>query len=54
MNEIITKLIEVIEVDFCRGKGNEIDPYRRVKQYFSKDGELLAERDSWSNFKESK
>lgn len=28
-----------------RGSGVEMDPYRRVTQVFTKDGELLAERD---------
>lgn len=36
------KLIEVIEVIFIRGKGTDNDPVRRLKQYWSTDGELLA------------
>lgn len=39
------KIIEVIETDVCRGEGTDLDPCRRVKQYWSKDGELLAEKD---------
>jgi hypothetical protein len=40
------RVIEVIETDLVlRGSGQPDDPYRRVRQYYSKDGELLAERD---------
>ena len=40
------RLIQVIETDLeLRGKGLEGDPYRRVTQYYSPEGELLAEND---------
>lgn len=40
------RVIKVIESDLTvRGSGTEADPYRRVRQYFSLDGELLAEVD---------
>jgi hypothetical protein len=48
MNHIdYAKLVEVIEVDVLKGTGTEVNPYRRVKQYWSKAGELLAERDNY-------
>lgn len=40
------RVIEVIESQTVRGKGVEGDPIRTVVQYHTKDGELLAERDS--------
>ncbi|HXH62916.1 MAG TPA: hypothetical protein VNG95_01965 [Gemmatimonadales bacterium] len=42
------KQISVIEVCAARGSGLDTDPVRSVTQYWSLDGELLAERDSWS------
>lgn len=39
------KLIEVIETTDYRGDGTEADPYRSVVQYWTKDGQLLAEND---------
>ncbi len=35
----------IIAEDTMRGTGLDMDPYRRVTQIFTKDGELLAERD---------
>lgn len=43
----MVKLIEVIEVDRKVGKGVHGNPIRMVKQYWSTDGELLAQYDSW-------
>lgn len=40
------RLIQVIETDTSRGKGTMDNPVRRVMQYWSTDGELLAERDA--------
>jgi hypothetical protein len=40
------RVIQVIEVEATRGKGVEDNPIRRVMQYFSFDGVLLAEFDS--------
>ena len=39
------ELIEVIHTVATRGKGVHDDPIRNVNQYWSKDGELLAEKD---------
>lgn len=41
----MAKVIQVIEVEEKRGKGIVGDPVRRVMQYWSFDGELLAEND---------
>jgi hypothetical protein len=43
------KLIEVIQVHTTIGKGIEGDPVRLLIQYWSKDGELLVERDEWKD-----
>lgn len=40
------KVIQVIVTDDLRGRGIESDPFRRVTQYFTLDGELLAEVDT--------
>ena len=39
------KLILVIESSICRGKGTKEDPCRTVNQYYTLDGQLLAEND---------
>lgn len=39
------KVIQVIEVKIFRGKGTEQDMHRIVTQYWSLEGELLAEFD---------
>ena len=42
------RLIQVIETDLLkRGKGVDGDPIRLIRQYWSTDGELLAEVDEW-------
>ncbi|WP_315731713.1 MULTISPECIES: hypothetical protein [unclassified Bradyrhizobium] len=41
----MAKVIQVIEVEEKRGKGIVGDPVRCVMQYWSFDGELLAEND---------
>ena len=46
------QLIQVIEVVMPRGKGVVGDPYRLVTQYYSTDGDLLAERDFWKEEQE--
>lgn len=44
----MAKLIQVIETEERRGCGlNEDDVVRLVLQFFSTDGELLMERDTW-------
>lgn len=39
------KLIEVIEVKTCVGKGTAVDPKRIITEYWSKAGSLLAVND---------
>lgn len=39
------KVIQVIETISIRGRGTEDDPVRAVKQFWSFEGELLAEND---------
>ena len=41
----MAKVIQVIEVEVMRGKGTEDSVLRGVMQYWSLDGELLAEND---------
>ncbi|APB77432.1 carboxypeptidase [Paenibacillus polymyxa] len=43
------KVIQVIETKNDRGSGTETDPNRIITQYWSLDGELLAEYDPHSN-----
>lgn len=39
------KVIQVIETISLKGSGTEDDPVRAVKQFWSFDGELIAEND---------
>jgi len=41
----IAELIEVIHTVATRGAGTNENPVRLVHQYWSKEGELLAEKD---------
>jgi hypothetical protein len=41
------RVIEVIEADEEKGSGVMDSPYRRVKRYYTLDGDLLAENDQW-------
>lgn len=43
----IAELIEVIHTIATRGDGTKENPIRLVHQYWSKDGELLAEKDEY-------
>lgn len=43
--DISVKVIQVIEANFCRGKGTEENPNRTVTAYYSLDGDFLAEKD---------
>ncbi len=44
------RVIQVIVTELeRRGMGTEKDPVRRVRQYWSLDGKLLAEVDSWAD-----
>lgn len=42
----MAKLIQVIEADVYRGSGTSGDPGRIARQYWSVDGQLLAEVDT--------
>lgn len=42
----MAKLVEIIITDECRGSGTIEDRYRRVTQFWSKEGELLGEHDT--------
>jgi len=42
------KLIQVIQTESMRGKGEGESPLRRVIEYWSLEGELLAESDPLS------
>lgn len=42
----LVELVEVIHVEILRGTGTNSDPVRVVHQYWSADGELLAEKDT--------
>ena len=47
------KLIQVIRTNLLlRGNGKENNPYRRIEQFWSLDGKLLAENDSYQQIKE--
>lgn len=54
MNELVrprgtdsAQLVNVIKTESLRGKGTDDDPCRMVIQYWSTEGELLAEKDTW-------
>jgi hypothetical protein len=47
---VSARIIRVIVTELeVRGRGTKDDPRRRVRQYWSLDGKLLAEVDPWSN-----
>ena len=41
------KIIQIIEAISCRGDGTPTNPHRRIVQYWTFDGKLLFEFDSW-------
>ena len=43
----LVELVEVIHVEAARGKGTVDDPVRIVHQYWSKEGQLLSEKDEF-------
>lgn len=43
----LAKQIVVIYTQTLRGEGVEENPLRLIDQYWSLDGELLAEKDEW-------
>jgi len=40
-------LVQLIETDDKRGLGHSGSPVRRVRQWFTPDGALVCERDTW-------
>lgn len=49
------ELIQVIRTTLLRkGEGEEGDPIRRIEQFWSLEGKLLAENDSYQQMKEEK
>jgi hypothetical protein len=42
----IARVIQVIETRSCRGNGTKEDPCRVVIQYWTLNGEMLAEKDN--------
>lgn len=53
MNVKGVRVIEVIEVTSLTGKGVEGDPVRELIQHYSMSGNLLAERDTWEERRDS-
>jgi len=47
-----TRLIEVIETYERRGEGTEESPIRLIHQFFTKEGELLFEKDCWREYED--
>ena len=44
------RVIQVVETNLTRhGDGSEENPWRVVRQYWTFDGELLAEVDAWAD-----
>lgn len=43
----LVEQVEVIHVEVARGNGTEENPVRIVHQYWSKEGNLLAENDDY-------
>ena len=41
------KLVELIETVSLRGTGSDADVYRNVTQWWTKDGDLVSEKDEW-------
>lgn len=39
------KIIEIIQVDVCKGKGTEEEPCRRVEKFFKIDGTFIGQID---------
>ena len=39
------EMVEMVRVVFARGAGTENDIVRTVEQFWTRDGELIAERD---------
>lgn len=44
----MAKLIEAIYTEDRRGLGTKNDPVRLVPQWWTKEGELLFEKDGWA------
>lgn len=48
ITKTMAKIIELILTEERRGLGKEDDPVRLVTQLFTKEGELVAEKDGYS------
>ena len=44
----VARVIQVIETRSCRGDGTQENPCRIVIQYWSLEGKMLAEKDSYN------
>ena len=42
----MARIVKLIQTEITKGNGTSTDPYRRVVQYWTKEGELLWEDDS--------
>lgn len=45
VDDCSARRLEVLEVEYVRGMGTEDDMVRRVRRYYTLEGELLAEVD---------
>ena len=48
------RVVRVIRVTFLRGDGTAADPARIVTAYYTLDGEIIAERDTWAEQRAAK
>lgn len=42
-----SKIVELIKTESTIGSGKDGDPFRRLDEYFEKDGTLVFSRDAW-------
>lgn len=45
-NVLNTRVIQVIEVNACKGSGVDEDPFRWVTEYWTFDGKKIADTDT--------
>lgn len=50
----MAELVELIYTEEKRGTGKDGDPVRLVKQWWTKDGQLVVEKDEWLEYEISK
>lgn len=41
------KMVELIEAEEHIGAGKKGDPFRTIKRWYTKDGQMVVERDEW-------